>query len=203
MQGCLALFKIKLKALFNSRKLRCWKQVQKLIEPLTDACVVLMCTVYEMLAVQVISSPKMSTVLWLHKYCIIFKICFVFCSISYTEAIDILNRSSEQFSFKPEASKFKPTQTHRIIFPRIPDVMQGIFVSPFLSPHQQWGCDLQTEHEKYIVQHCGNVPVFVTDYPYELKPFYARDNEDQPQHTVRITTELVHSCWPTAQVDCD
>lgn len=49
----------------------------------------------------------------------------------------------------------------------------------------QWGCDLQTEHEKYLVKHCGNVPVFVTDYPYDLKPFYARDNQDSPRHTVR------------------
>lgn len=52
----------------------------------------------------------------------------------------------------------------------------------------QWGCDLQTEHEKYLVKHCGNIPVFVTDYPYDLKPFYARDNQDSPEHTVR------HSC---------
>lgn len=49
----------------------------------------------------------------------------------------------------------------------------------------QWGSDLHTEHEKYLVKHCGNIPVFVTDYPYSLKPFYARDNEDQPEHTVR------------------
>lgn len=49
----------------------------------------------------------------------------------------------------------------------------------------QWGSDLQTEHEKYLVKHCGNVPVFVTDYPYDLKPFYARDNQDHPKHTVR------------------
>lgn len=51
----------------------------------------------------------------------------------------------------------------------------------------QWGCDLQKEHEKYLVKHCGNIPVFVTDYPYELKPFYARDNQDHPEHTVRQT----------------
>ncbi|XP_062873046.1 probable asparagine--tRNA ligase, mitochondrial [Trichomycterus rosablanca] len=76
--------------------------------------------------------------------------------ISYTEAIDILTRSSEQFTFKPE-----------------------------------WGSDLQTEHEKYIVQHCGDVPVFVTDYPYSLKPFYARDNQDQPQHTAAALDLLV------------
>lgn len=42
-----------------------------------------------------------------------------------------------------------------------------------------------TEHEKYVVKHCGNLPVFVTDYPYDLKPFYARDNQEQSERTVR------------------
>uniref|UniRef100_K1QBA8 Putative asparaginyl-tRNA synthetase, mitochondrial n=1 Tax=Magallana gigas TaxID=29159 RepID=K1QBA8_MAGGI len=42
----------------------------------------------------------------------------------------------------------------------------------------RWGDDLQRAHEKALVKHCGNVPVFVTDYPEELKPFYARLNED-------------------------
>ncbi|XP_055003700.1 probable asparagine--tRNA ligase, mitochondrial isoform X2 [Boleophthalmus pectinirostris] len=72
-----------------------------------------------------------------------------FTIISYSDAIDILQRSSEDFVF--------PTD---------------------------WGSDLQTEHEKYLVKHCGNLPIFVTDYPYDIKPFYARDNQDHPQHTV-------------------
>ncbi|NWZ49998.1 SYNM protein, partial [Haliaeetus albicilla] len=55
----------------------------------------------------------------------------------------------------------------------------------------QWGCDLQTEHEKYLVKHCGEVPVFVINYPYDLKPFYMRDNEDGPQHTVAAVDLLV------------
>ncbi|XP_052672674.1 probable asparagine--tRNA ligase, mitochondrial [Crassostrea angulata] len=46
------------------------------------------------------------------------------------------------------------------------------------SPELKWGDDLQRAHEKALVKHCGNVPVFVTDYPEELKPFYARLNED-------------------------
>uniref|UniRef100_A0A1A8LGJ4 asparagine--tRNA ligase n=3 Tax=Nothobranchius TaxID=28779 RepID=A0A1A8LGJ4_9TELE len=76
--------------------------------------------------------------------------------ITYSEAIDILNRSSENFTF--------PTD---------------------------WGCDLKTEHEKYLVKHCGDVPVFITDYPYDLKPFYARDNQDQPKHTAAAVDLLV------------
>ncbi|NXN02969.1 SYNM protein, partial [Sylvia borin] len=55
----------------------------------------------------------------------------------------------------------------------------------------EWGCDLQTEHEKYLVNHCGDVPVFVVNYPYDLKPFYMRDNEDGPQHTVAAVDLLV------------
>ncbi|KAM6172788.1 asparaginyl-tRNA synthetase isoform 4-T4 [Erethizon dorsatum] len=54
-----------------------------------------------------------------------------------------------------------------------------------------WGTDLQTEHEKYLVKHCGNIPVFVTNYPLALKPFYMRDNEDGPQHTVAAVDLLV------------
>ncbi|NWR33272.1 SYNM protein, partial [Tachuris rubrigastra] len=55
----------------------------------------------------------------------------------------------------------------------------------------EWGCDLQTEHEKYLVKHCGEVPVFVINYPYDLKPFYMRDNEDGPEHTVAAVDLLV------------
>ncbi|KAM6933340.1 asparaginyl-tRNA synthetase [Xenentodon cancila] len=76
--------------------------------------------------------------------------------ITYSEAIDILKRSSEMFTF--------PTD---------------------------WGCDLMTEHEKYLVKHCGNIPIFVTDYPYDLKPFYARDNQDHPKHTAAAVDFLV------------
>ncbi|XP_063497514.1 asparaginyl-tRNA synthetase isoform X4 [Symphalangus syndactylus] len=54
-----------------------------------------------------------------------------------------------------------------------------------------WGADLQTEHEKYLVKHCGNIPVFVINYPLALKPFYMRDNEDGPQHTVAAVDLLV------------
>ncbi|XP_023572502.1 probable asparagine--tRNA ligase, mitochondrial isoform X2 [Octodon degus] len=55
----------------------------------------------------------------------------------------------------------------------------------------EWGLDLQTEHEKYLVKHCGDAPVFVTDYPLALKPFYMRDNEDGPPHTVAAVDLLV------------
>ena len=42
-----------------------------------------------------------------------------------------------------------------------------------------WGCDLQTEHERYLTEKHFKKPVFVTDYPKEIKAFYMRMNEDQ------------------------
>ena len=42
----------------------------------------------------------------------------------------------------------------------------------------QWGIDLQTEHERYLTEHIFKKPVFVTDYPREIKAFYMRQNDD-------------------------
>lgn len=41
-----------------------------------------------------------------------------------------------------------------------------------------WGCDLQTEHERYLTEQVYKRPVFVTDYPAEIKAFYMRMNDD-------------------------
>ena len=41
-----------------------------------------------------------------------------------------------------------------------------------------WGCDLQTEHERYLTEQIFHSPVFVTDYPKEIKAFYMRQNDD-------------------------
>jgi asparaginyl-tRNA synthetase len=42
----------------------------------------------------------------------------------------------------------------------------------------EWGIDLQAEHEKYICEEIFSRPVFVTDYPKNIKPFYMRLNDD-------------------------
>ena len=54
-----------------------------------------------------------------------------------------------------------------------------------LEPHNDefeykvfWGCDLQSEHERYLTEKIYDCPVFVTDYPKEIKAFYMRLNED-------------------------
>lgn len=63
--------------------------------------------------------------------------------ITYTEAIDLLEKSGEKFQYPVK-----------------------------------WGIDLQTEHERFITEKIFKKPVFVTDYPKEIKAFYMRLNED-------------------------
>ena len=63
--------------------------------------------------------------------------------ITYTEAIDLLMASKEDFQYKVE-----------------------------------WGIDLQTEHERYITEKVFKKPVFVINYPKEIKAFYMRLNDD-------------------------
>ena len=52
-----------------------------------------------------------------------------------------------------------------------------------------WGCDLQTEHERYITEEVYNKPVFITNYPKEIKSFYMKQNPDGK--TVAATDLLV------------
>ncbi len=66
-----------------------------------------------------------------------------FARVSYTEAVDILQKSGKKFEYPVS-----------------------------------WGCDLQTEHERYLTETVFNKPVFVTDYPKEIKAFYMRLNDD-------------------------
>ena len=53
----------------------------------------------------------------------------------------------------------------------------------------EWGCDLMTEHEKYISEEICKKPVFLTDYPKEIKSFYMKQNSDGK--TVAATDLLV------------
>jgi asparaginyl-tRNA synthetase len=55
------------------------------------------------------------------------------------------------------------------------------------SPH--WGCDLQSEHEKFLTEKVAGGPVIVTDYPKEIKAFYMKQNDDGK--TVRAMDVLV------------
>ena len=53
----------------------------------------------------------------------------------------------------------------------------------------EWGCDLQTEHERYITEEVFNKPVFVINYPKAIKSFYMKQNPDGK--TVAATDLLV------------
>jgi asparaginyl-tRNA synthetase len=52
-----------------------------------------------------------------------------------------------------------------------------------------WGCDLQSEHEKFLTEQIAHGPVIVIDYPKEIKAFYMKMNEDEK--TVRAMDVLV------------
>jgi asparaginyl-tRNA synthetase len=52
-----------------------------------------------------------------------------------------------------------------------------------------WGCDLQTEHERYLTEEVCNGPLIVTDYPKDIKAFYMKLNDDGK--TVRAMDVLV------------
>jgi asparaginyl-tRNA synthetase len=52
-----------------------------------------------------------------------------------------------------------------------------------------WGCDLQSEHEKFLTEKTAGGPVIVTDYPKEIKAFYMKMNDDEK--TVRAMDVLV------------
>ncbi|XP_041359181.1 probable asparagine--tRNA ligase, mitochondrial [Gigantopelta aegis] len=54
-----------------------------------------------------------------------------------------------------------------------------------------WGCDFQKEHEKYLTHIVGGIPVFITDFPASIKPFYAKMNSDDK--TVAAVDLLVPS----------
>lgn len=71
-----------------------------------------------------------------------------FAKITYTEAIDILRESNHN----------KKKKFQYII--------------------EEWGADLQSEHERYLVEKHFKKPVILTDYPKDIKSFYMRQNED-------------------------
>lgn len=63
--------------------------------------------------------------------------------VTYTEAIEILEKNNDRFEYKVS-----------------------------------WGCDLQTEHERFLTEEIYKKPLFVTDYPKDIKAFYMKMNED-------------------------
>ena len=65
----------------------------------------------------------------------------------------------------------------RITYTEAIEILQARKGKKFQYPIEEWGADLQTEHEQYLVHKLGG-PVVVTDYPKDVKAFYMRQNED-------------------------
>lgn len=64
----------------------------------------------------------------------------------------------------------------RVTYTEAIEILQGADVE-FVYP-VEWGIDLQTEHERYLTEQHFKKPVFVTDYPQDIKAFYMRLNDD-------------------------
>lgn len=89
---------------------------------------------------------------------------------------------------------------HRITYTKAIDLLSSQHkTTPFqFSP--SWGLSLQSEHEKFLASpRCLDGPVFVTDYPRDLKPFYMRLNDND--QTSEVTTDAV-PCSTRETVAC-
>ncbi len=92
----------------------------------------------------------------------------------------------------PEEMKFFDSFVEKGLIERLNGIINNDFVRlsytdavELLKKHNdkfenkvEWGCDLQTEHERYLTEKVYERPVFVTDYPKEIKAFYMKLNED-------------------------
>ena len=86
-----------------------------------------------------------------------------FAVVTYTQAIDILENSKRNTARSDAKSSEKTASNDS----------GTAFQFPVY-----WGCDLQTEHERFLTEVHFKKPVFVTDYPKEIKAFYMRLNDD-------------------------
>ena len=66
-----------------------------------------------------------------------------------------------------------------------------------------WGCDLQTEHERCLTERIFKRPVFVTDYPKEIKAFYMRLNDDGKTVAAAASVKRDWMCSPSVSKNSD
>ena len=92
----------------------------------------------------------------------------------------------------PEEMKFFDSFVEKGLIQRLQQILENDFARvtyteavELLMQHNdqfenkvEWGCDLQTEHERYLTEKLYKKPVFVTDYPKDIKAFYMKLNED-------------------------
>ncbi len=84
----------------------------------------------------------------------------------------------------------RDSKFHRVTYTEAMEILSKVDpqVKKFEYP-TQWGCELQTEHERYLAEEHFKMPVIVTDYPKEFKAFYMKQNPDGK--TVRAMDILV------------
>lgn len=102
------------------------------------------------------------------------------------EEMDFFNQWVEQ-GLKDKLNNVLNNDFGRITYTEAVEVLKKSGVE-FKYP-VEWGCDLQTEHEKYLTEVYFKKPVFVVDYPADIKAFYMKQNDDGK--TVAATDLLV------------
>ncbi len=74
-------------------------------------------------------------------------------------------------------TKVKNSQFRRMTYTEAINILEGV-KDRFDNKRIYWGMDLESEHERYICEEVVGGPVFLTDYPKEIKAFYMRVNDD-------------------------
>lgn len=91
------------------------------------------------------------------------------------EEIDFFNQRIDK-GLKDRLNHLLSSDFERLTYTRAVELLKEAKVD-FEYP-VEWGIDLQTEHERYLTEKVFNKPVFVTDYPKDIKAFYMRMNDD-------------------------
>lgn len=92
------------------------------------------------------------------------------------EEIEFLNRFVDTGLIE-RLNNVKNNEFERLTYTKAIEILEKVkdrFDAPVY-----WGCDLQSEHERYITEEVYKKPVFLTDYPKEIKAFYMRLNDDK------------------------
>ena len=83
-------------------------------------------------------------------------------------------------TLKERLEKVRDSQFRRMPYTEAIEILQKAVADgvKFEESRIEWGMDLMTEHERYLTEKVVNGPVFLTDYPKDIKAFYMRQNDD-------------------------
>lgn len=104
------------------------------------------------------------------------KYCIEYILVNAPEEIEFLNEFVDK-GLKERLEKVVASSFNRVTYTEAIDILVNSKQS-FEFPYE-WGDDLKTEHERYLCEKHFQGPVFVTDYPKDIKSFYMRLNDDQ------------------------